>query len=173
MNNIVSFMRISWRNIKMRRSRLVDLTPILSSSMPVLPTFVQLLGRCDFSGPVSNRPCLQCPAASLTHCVLGSINSIHDIKDMTRSIKVSNPQIKVILAIPQDDTFLGRELSDMIDVDGVMGVSDEEAFKACRKLAKGVGIMAGVNAGMAVTAAAKLARSLREPGTILTLLTNI
>jgi len=136
-----------------------------------MPTFVQLLGRCDFSGPISSRPFLHCSPAALTHCVLGSITGIQDIVHMTRSIKISNPEIKVILAVPQDD--IGQQFHDLMDVDGVMCVTDEEALKACRSLASGVGIMAGVNAGMAVTAASKLAKSLKEPGTILTLLTNI
>ena len=89
-----------------------------------------------------------------------------------RYLKERNPQIRGILADPVGSTMGGGEHSDyniegigndfiaetmdMSLVDGVVKVTDSEAFSAARQLARTEGIIAGSSSGAAMAAVTKL-----------------
>ncbi len=97
--------------------------------------------------------------------------------------KERDPNIKGILADPVGSTMGGGEHSDyniegigndfiadtmdMTLVDGVVKVTDDEAFNASRLLAKNEGIFAGSSSGAAMAAVIKLAETI-DSGNIVT-----
>ncbi|MGN1481097.1 PLP-dependent cysteine synthase family protein [Porcipelethomonas sp.] len=100
-----------------------------------------------------------------------------------RYLKEKNPDIKGILADPVGSTIGGGEhgdyniegigndfIADTMDmslVDGVIKITDHEAFNASRMLAKKEGIFAGTSSGAAMAASMKLARKINT-GNIVT-----
>ncbi|MGN0690622.1 MAG: PLP-dependent cysteine synthase family protein, partial [Oscillospiraceae bacterium] len=98
--------------------------------------------------------------------------------------KEHNPDIKGILADPVGSTMGGGEHSDyniegigndfiadtmdMSLVDGVIKITDDEAFSASRLLAKKEGIIAGSSSGAAMAATLKLAQK-TQSGNIVTI----
>lgn len=103
---------------------------------------------------------------------------------IVKYLKEKNPKIKGILADPIGSTMGGGEHADydiegigndfipatmdMGLVDGVIKISDTEAFEGARLLAKKEGMFAGSSSGAAMAGAAKLANEIGE-GTIVTL----
>lgn len=101
-----------------------------------------------------------------------------------RYIKEHNPKVKGILADPVGSTMGGGEhaayniegigndfIADTMDmrlVDGVIKVTDIEAFKMARELAKREGIFAGSSSGAAMAATLKLISQI-DQGNIVTL----
>merc|ERR1711998_462268 len=59
---------------------------------------------------------------------------------------------------------------DINTVDGVIPVTDNDAFKMCHRMARREGILAGGSSGLNVHAAVTLANQLEEPGVIVTIL---
>ena len=90
---------------------------------------------------------------------------------MARYLKEKNPYVRAILADPIGSTMGGgphgdyniegigndfiAETMDMSLVDEVIKVSDDEAFSACKELAKREGVIAGSSSGAAFVAAQK------------------
>lgn len=114
-----------------------------------------------------------------------------------RYLKEMNPGVKTLLADPKGSIFhqyhnkgthekptekwevegAGKEsLPGVIDfdvIDDVMQVSDMDSFAMCRNLACKEGLLVGGSAGLNVHAAVKLAESLEEPCTIVTILCDM
>ena len=102
---------------------------------------------------------------------------------VVKYLKEKNPSIKGVLADPYGSTIGGGEhfdyniegigndfIADTMDitlVDKVIKVTDDEAFKASRDLAKHEGILAGSSSGAALAAAIRLAEEIDE-GNIVT-----
>lgn len=100
-----------------------------------------------------------------------------------RYLKENNPNIRGILADPVGSTMGGGEhgdyniegigndfIADTMDmslVDGVIKITDSEAFDTARLLAKNEGIFAGSSSGAAMAAVLKLAETV-ESGNIVT-----
>jgi len=59
---------------------------------------------------------------------------------------------------------------DISLVDGIISVTDEQAFQMCHKLCRTEGLFVGGSSGLNVHAAVELANSLEEPATIVTIL---
>ena len=90
---------------------------------------------------------------------------------VARDLKEKNPYVRAILADPIGSTMGGgphgdyniegigndfiAETMDMSLVDEVIKVSDDEAFSACKELAKREGVIAGSSSGAAFVAAQK------------------
>lgn len=101
-----------------------------------------------------------------------------------RYFKERNPEIKGILADPVGSTMGGGEhkdyniegigndfIADTMDmnlVDGIIKVTDAEAFEQCRKLAGKEGIIAGSSSGAAMAAVKKLLQRI-DKGNIVTI----
>ena len=117
------------------------------------------------------------------------------ISGIGRYLKEKNPKIKVVLPDPigsiyheyfmkKDSTSKGActyfiegvgedHLAKAIDfslIDEVMPFTDKDAFSAARRLAKEEGILAGGSSGANVWAALKIAETLHQPTTIVTVL---
>ena len=102
---------------------------------------------------------------------------------VVKYLKEKNPGIKGVLADPYGSTIGGGEhfdyniegigndfIADTMDitlVDKVIKITDDEAFKASRDLAKNEGILAGSSSGAALAAALKLAQEI-DGGNIVT-----
>ena len=102
---------------------------------------------------------------------------------VVKYLKEQNPGIKGVLADPYGSTIGGGEhfdyniegigndfIADTMDitlVDKVIKITDDEAFKASRDLAKHEGILAGSSSGAALAAALKLAQEI-DGGNIVT-----
>ena len=102
---------------------------------------------------------------------------------VVKYLKEQNPVIKGVLADPYGSTIGGGEhfdyniegigndfIADTMDitlVDKVIKITDDEAFKASRDLAKHEGILAGSSSGAALAAALKLAQEI-DGGNIVT-----
>ena len=102
---------------------------------------------------------------------------------VVKYLKEQNPVIKGVLADPYGSTIGGGEhfdyniegigndfIADTMDislVDKVIKITDDEAFKASRDLAKNEGILAGSSSGAALAAALKLAQEI-DGGNIVT-----
>ncbi|MBR3462633.1 MAG: cysteine synthase family protein [Clostridiales bacterium] len=102
---------------------------------------------------------------------------------VVKYLKEKNPGIKGVLADPYGSTIGGGEhfdyniegigndfIADTMDitlVDKVIKITDDEAFKASRDLAKHEGILAGSSSGAALAAALKLAQEI-DGGNIVT-----
>ena len=102
---------------------------------------------------------------------------------VVKYLKEQNPGIKGVLADPFGSTIGGGEhfdyniegigndfIADTMDitlVDKVIKITDDEAFKASRDLAKHEGILAGSSSGAALAAALKLAQEI-DGGNIVT-----
>eukprot|EP00035_Acanthoeca_spectabilis_P009490 m.168140 g.168140 ORF g.168140 m.168140 type:complete len:445 (+) comp14741_c0_seq15:248-1582(+) len=111
-------------------------------------------------------------------------------------LKQRNPNVKVLLADPVGSVFtnyfrtgelgVGRKFLvegvgkenipgclNISVVDDVIPVSDEDAFKMCYKLAHSEGVFVGGSAGLNVHAAVEVAKSLKGPATVVTLLCDL
>ena len=98
---------------------------------------------------------------------------------MTRRLKERNPRLKVVSVEPQEcHTQQGLrnmaesrvpEIMDWSLVDERLTVSDEDAYRAARALARLEGIFAGISSGTVMHAALLIARRIRS-GQIVTLL---
>ena len=102
---------------------------------------------------------------------------------VVKYLKEKNPGIKGVLADPYGSTIGGGEhfdyniegigndfIADTMDItlaDKVIKITDDEAFKASRDLAKHEGILAGSSSGAALAAALKLAQEI-DGGNIVT-----
>ena len=94
---------------------------------------------------------------------------------VARYLKSRKPSIKAVLADPIGSTIAGGEhadyniegigndfIAETLDIslmDMAIKVSDDEAFAACRELARREGIIAGSSSGAALSAALRLAQS--------------
>ena len=94
---------------------------------------------------------------------------------VARYLKSCNPNIQAVLADPIGSTIAGGEhadysiegigndfIAETLDIslmDMAIKVSDDEAFAACRELARREGIIAGSSSGAALSAALRLAKS--------------
>lgn len=117
------------------------------------------------------------------------------ISGIGRYLKEKNPKIKVIMPDPIGSIYyhyfktgsipegancnyliegIGEDhLAKAMDfsvVDDVIQVKDKDAFEICRSLAKNEGILAGGSSGANVWAALEIARNLKQPATIVTMI---
>ncbi len=108
-----------------------------------------------------------------------------------RFLKEKNPQIRVVAVDPKGSIFksyiekgveiqpvsyklegIGTEMvTEALDtsvIDEVMEVTDKDAFRVTRELARSEGILAGGTSGAAFWACLEVAKCLKEPATIVT-----
>lgn len=111
----------------------------------------------------------------------GTITGVGEI------LKKHNPGIKIVAVEPKNSSVLSGgkagphkiqgigagfipEILNRDIIDSIIQVSDEDAFKFSKLLAKDEGIFAGISAGAAVWAALKVAEELGKGKTVVTLL---
>ncbi len=113
-------------------------------------------------------------AGNIDHVVAGA-GSGGTVSGILRYIKERRPSVRGILADPEGSTMGGGEhhdyniegigndfIADTMDmslIDGVIKVTDDEAFEHSRLLARREGIFAGSSSGAALAAALKLIQS--------------
>jgi len=118
------------------------------------------------------------------------------ISGVGRFLKERNPKIKVVLADPIGSVFTNYFLSgnvgkpgkylvegvgkgsipgamDFSLVDAVLPVTDADAFETCSKLCREEGIWPGGSSGLNVFAALRLAETVEEPCTIVTVMPDL
>jgi len=118
------------------------------------------------------------------------------ISGVGRFLKERNPKIKVVLADPIGSVFTNYFLSgnvgkpgkylvegvgkgsipgamDFSLVDAVLPVTDADAFQTCSRLCREEGIWPGGSSGLNVFAALRLAETVEEPSTIVTVMPDL
>lgn len=120
-------------------------------------------------------------------CFCSGIGTGGTITGVGHVLKQKWPDVKIVAVEPENAAILsGREVKthvqmgigdglipkilDMKVIDEVVVVSDEEALKTAKKLAKLEGLLCGISSGSNVAVAIKLAKELGSGKTILTIL---
>lgn len=113
--------------------------------------------------------------------VVAGVGTGGTITGIGRYLKEKNGDIKIIAVEPYDSPLLSKGVSaahkiqgiganfvpkllDLSLIDGIVAVKSEDAFSAARLLAKSEGILVGISAGAALSAATDLAEKAENKG---------
>lgn len=112
---------------------------------------------------------------------VAGVGSGGTVSGVGRYLKEQNPDIKVYAVEPKNSQMIGKGVSgahkiqgiganfvpenfDVSVVDGVIPVSDENAFEFAKTVAKREGVLVGISSGAALSAAVTLARKAENAG---------
>lgn len=154
-----------------------------------IPDSIEL---AQFINPANPRVHYETTGAEIFHSLNGEIDYLvagagsgGTFTGVLRYLKEKNPSIKGILADPEGSTIGGGlekcyniegignnfipETLDMSLVDEVIKVTDEEAFKTVKELARKEGLIVGTSSAAAISASLRFAKKLSS-GNIVTIL---